>query len=42
MKCQLMFSKENKKNIVNSSSTELAQGVVKAKDNDSASRRYNY
>ena len=30
MKCQVLFSKKNKKNIVNMSSTELAQRVVKA------------
>ena len=31
MKCQSLFSGENKKNIVNLSSVELAQTMVKAK-----------
>ena len=29
MKCQILFSGKNKKNIINLSSTELAQRVVK-------------
>ena len=31
MKCQILFSGKNKKNIINLSSAELAQGVVKVK-----------
>ena len=31
MKCQILFSGKNKKNIINLSSVELAQRVVKAK-----------
>ena len=31
MKCQIMFSGKNKKNIINLSSAELAQRVVKVK-----------
>ena len=31
MKCQILFSGENKKNIINLSSAELAKRVVKAK-----------
>ena len=32
MKCQILFSEKNKKNIVNLLSTELAQSVVQVKD----------
>ena len=31
MKCEILFSRKNKKNIVNVSSVELAQRVVKVK-----------
>ena len=32
MKCQILFSGKNKKNIINISSAENAQRVVKVKD----------
>ena len=31
MKCQILFSRKNKKNVTNLSSAELAQRVVKVK-----------
>ena len=31
MKCQILFSRENKRNIINVSSAELAQRLVKFK-----------
>ena len=42
MKCQILFSGKNKKNIINLSSAENAQRVVKVKDTSLNDVAHNY